>query len=68
MSGQPPPRVWVVITWDDGMPLVRSYEDANDAAEVYRESTYMRDHAYLYVTDESGHMDLILEYERLPGH
>lgn len=66
-SAEVPPRLWVLITWDDGTPLVRTYEDDAEAAETYRDATIYRDHAYLYVTNESGHMDLILEYERIPG-
>lgn len=72
---EPHAKVYVLITWDrqtDHMgrqillPLVRTYEDGEEAAEVYGESRNHRDASYLYVTDDSGHMDLILEHERLP--
>lgn len=59
-------KVYVLVTWDDDMPLVRSYEDEQDAAESYRYATEIRAAAFLYVTDESGRMDLILETERMP--
>lgn len=55
------PRVWVVVTWDDGIPLVRDYRDERSAREIYTISLDIREHAYLYVTDESGQMRLILE-------
>jgi hypothetical protein len=60
-------KVWILVTWDEGMPMVRHYEDGQEAAEIYRDAARIRDAAYLYSADESGHMDLILETERIPG-
>jgi hypothetical protein len=72
----PMPQLWVLITWEyvrdergrvtDVLPLTRSYEDGIDAAESYEYAQQTRDAAYLYRTDDSGHMELILETERVP--
>lgn len=76
-SGDQVGRVYLVISWDrqtdhEGKPLiltsVKQYEDAALAADVYRDETFYRGAVFLYVTDDSGHMELILEHERLPGY
>lgn len=53
--------IYVLVTFDQGMPLVRSYEDRREAMEIYREAVAIRDHAYLYEIDDSGGHNLILE-------
>lgn len=58
-------KLYVLVTWDEGMPLVRHYEDRTEAVEIYELALIGRDAAYLYETDESGSMTLILESERL---
>lgn len=70
------PRVYVLVTWDeirgddgrvtDSLPIIRHYEDGGDASDSYAIARLHHDAAYLYVCDESGHMDPILETERLP--
>lgn len=66
-------QVYILVTWDedrddegnvrDVLPLVRSYEDKDDAMGAYRWAVTMRDHAYLYVTDEMGNWKIILELD-----
>lgn len=53
--------VWMLVTWDDGMPMVRSYEDEHDAIESLKDSLPIRDRAWLWRIDDEGHA------ARVPG-
>lgn len=48
--------LWILVTWDEDMPLVRSYEDESDAIEALKDALPIRDKAYLYATDKFGTM------------
>lgn len=66
-------NVYILVTWDedrdldgnvrDVLPMVRHYEDRGTAMEIYKDAVVIRDHAYLYVTDEMGNFNIILELD-----
>lgn len=66
-------QVYILVTWDyeyteDGQvkdvdPLVRWYHTRSQAIEIYKDAVTIRDAAYLYVTDEMGNWNLILELD-----
>lgn len=58
--------LWLVVTWDDQLPTVLQFTDGGEARESYDRLGDIFEHVYLYVTDDSGRMELILEAERLP--
>lgn len=49
-----PAKVWVLVTWDEGMPLVRSYEDEHEAIEALKDARPLGPRASLYAYDETG--------------
>jgi hypothetical protein len=66
--------IFILVTWDredaaeimasnkyGALPLIRNYSDRGEAMEIYRMAVNMHDSAYLYETDESGNIKLILE-------
>jgi hypothetical protein len=66
-------QVFILVTWDyeyteDGQvkeatPLVRTYPDRSQAVGIYKDAVTIRDAAYLYVTDEMGNWNIILELD-----
>lgn len=46
--------VYVLVTWDEGMPLVRSYEDEHDAIEALKDALPIRDAANLFAVRDDG--------------
>ena len=66
-------HVYILVTWDyeytedgqvkDAHPLVRSYDTRRQAIGIYKDAVTMRDAAYLYVTDEMGNWNIILELD-----
>lgn len=56
-----PKKVYVLVTWDSGMPMVRSYEDEHDAIEILKDALPIRDRADLFYCDETG------GWGRVPG-
>jgi hypothetical protein len=66
-------QVFILVTWDyaydddgkvkDAMNLVRAYSDRREAISIYKEAVAIRDAAYLYVTDEMGNFNIILELD-----
>lgn len=48
------PKVYLLVTWDDDVPMVRHYEDASEAVDIYKTATAVRDSAYLYSVDPAG--------------
>jgi hypothetical protein len=64
---------FILVTWDyaydddgqvkDAMHLVRVYSDRREAIAIYKEAVAIRDAAYLYVTDEMGNWNIILELD-----
>jgi hypothetical protein len=45
--------VWILVTWDEGMPNVKHFEDEHDAIEMLKEAKPMFT-AYLYQCNPDG--------------
>lgn len=45
--------VWLLVTWDEGMPTVKSFEDEHEAIESLKESK-PQFVAYLYQCNPDG--------------
>jgi hypothetical protein len=66
-------QAFILVSWEyayddegqvkDAMHLVRVYSDRSQAIAVYKDAVTMRDAAYLYVTDEMGNWNIILELD-----
>jgi hypothetical protein len=52
-------RIWILVTWTDGLPVTRNFHDGDKAISFYKHATQVRDAAYLYVTDESGRWEAV---------
>lgn len=46
--------VYVLVTWDEHMPTVRSMEDEHEAIEALKDEKTTSHRATLYACDETG--------------